>query len=281
MADHGRDVPSQTKTVSVVVPCHDYGALLPEALESIERQTREPDEIVLVDDGSADASAAIMASFLTRRPRAKMLSRSPALGAVATFNDGVRASSGELVVILSADDVMSANFLEELEHALLVTGADFAYSSIRFLGSRSGTWPARPFEIRRLARANYVSTSAMFRRQLFDAVGGFDPSFERLGLEDWAFWLAAVARGARGAPVPGCWLGYRRHATGSRNTMTLRRLLDVHLAVRRRWPDVVGRADLVIGIAMDSRAWLRSRLADRTAAHATSTATVPRDPGQP
>lgn len=249
--------------ISVVVPCHNYGRFLTEALTSIDTQTVAPDEVVVVDDGSTDDTSTIIESFIRSHPGTVLLSRSPARGVVSTLNDGVRATSSRLVVILSADDTMSPDYLEGLADAIDRTGADFAYASVHFFGNRTGTWTARSFSSRRLARTNYVNTSAMFRRELFDAVGGFDPAFGPLGREDWAFWIAAVDRGARGVAVPSVFLGYRRHPKGSRNDMSLRRVIALHTENRRRWPRVVSRVDLAAGILLDCRVWLFGRFRDR------------------
>ncbi|MDA8291345.1 MAG: glycosyltransferase [Actinomycetota bacterium] len=256
-------IPGGVRTLSVVVPCHDYGRFLPDALGSIAAQTRPADEVLVVDDGSADETLDVARAFAERWPACGVLSRAPARGAVATFNDGVRATGGELVVILSADDVVAPNYLEALEARLVGTEASFAYSGVRYFGSRSGSWPARPFDPRRLARANFVNGSAMFTRELFEQVGGFDAGFDRTGMEDWAFWVAALSRGATGVPVPDTWLGYRRHEGGSRNSLPVRSLLAVHRGARRRWPEVVTPRALVEGIALDLVASARVRLLER------------------
>lgn len=255
--------PRGERSLSVVVPCHDYGRFLADALGSIAAQTRPADEVLVVDDGSADDTLAVARAFADHFPAFDVLTRSPARGAVATFNDGVSATRGDLVVILSADDVAAPNYLEALESALLGSGASFAYSGVRYFGSRSGTWPARPFDPRRLARANFVNGSAMFTRELFEDVGGFDEGFERTGMEDWAFFLAALSRGATGVPVPGTWLGYRRHEAGSRNSLPVRSVVAVHRRARRRWPEVVTSRALAEGIALDLVASARARLRER------------------
>lgn len=258
-AGAGRKIPNRSG-VAVVVPCHNYGCFLTDALASIDAQSLLPDEIIIVDDGSTDDTPQVIERLRKSHPDIGVLTRTPARGVVSSINDGVNATTARLLVILSADDTISPRYIENLAAAIDETEADFAYATVHFFGARTGTWTARPFSPRRLARTNFVNTSAMFRRELFKKIGGFDASFEHFGREDWAFWIAAVDKGARGIAVPEALLDYRRHETGSRNDMSLLRIVALHAEIRRRWPRVVSRVDLVIGTALDSRVWLASQL---------------------
>jgi O-antigen biosynthesis protein len=233
--------------VSVVVPCHNYGRFLAEAVESIERQTRPADEVVVVDDGSTDETSEVVERLRrTLRTELVVVSRHPARGAAQTFNDGVLASRGDLVVILSADDRLSDRYLELTEEALADPEVTFAYAEARMFGVVDMVQPAPSFSARELARGNYVNGSAMFRRSLFDAVGGFKRD---LRWEDWEFWLHAVERGATGRPVPGCWLDYRRHPEGSRDTMTRWDALGCHFRLHALHPGIVRPSDIGVWLS--------------------------------
>lgn len=267
--------------LSVVVACHNYGPFLNEALNSLLAQTRPADEIVLVDDGSTDNTSEVIASFVASHPATAVISRHPNKGAVATFNDGIRQSSGELVVVLSADDRMSPSYLADLE-AALATEHGFAYAQLRMFGARQDHFHARPFSARRLRLVNYIQGSALFRREVFDAVGGFDEAFADLGMEDWAFWLAAVREGYTGVGVNSCWLEYRRHISGSRNRIPLKRVFEVHRVLERK--GLIGRADLLAGMALDTVAWTRIAWKERSARASGVQPTsggVPRAEGEP
>src|SRR5439155_9739489 len=109
-------------------PTHNYGHVLEDAVGSVERQTRHPDEIVIIDDGSTDKTPEVVAALQSRTPQIRALRREPARGAARTFNDGVRASTGELVVILSADDRLSPTYLEQMEAVLEDPDLSFAYA---------------------------------------------------------------------------------------------------------------------------------------------------------
>lgn len=233
--------------ISVVIPCHNYGRYLPEAVASVDAQTRRADEIVIVDDGSSDDTGRTIEDLRACRPDLIAVSRSPARGAATTFNDAVRASHGDLVVILSADDRLSPQYLERLAGVLDADPAlDFAYCEARLFGSVERTETAPPFDSRELARGNFINGSAMFRRKLFDRVGGFRTDFG--AMEDWEFWLHAVALGYRGRAVDGCWLEYRRHTNGSRNSITSATALRTRLRLWRLHPGAVRSEDVAIAV---------------------------------
>ena len=229
--------------MSVVIPCHNYGRFLAEAVVSVRSQTRPADEIVVVDDGSTDDTSDVVRALEEGIPDFVTFSRSPARGAAATFNDGVRATTGDLVMVLSADDRLSPRYLELMEQAFADPAVGFAYCEARLFGAVTGVERAPSFDARELMRENFVNGSAMFRRSVFERAGGFRTDVSR---EDWEFWIHAVALGERGVPVEGCWLDYRRHDAGSRNTMSHRRSLSDHFRMRRLHPDVVRRSDLAV-----------------------------------
>ncbi len=221
-----------------MVRCHNYGRFLPEALASVCDQSRRVDEVVVVNDGSTDDTGSVLDEFRRRLPQLVVVERHPARGPARSFNDGVERSTGDLVVALDADDRLSPRFVERLAGVMEDPAVDFAYCGEHVFGLEESDRPAKPFDVDELMRENFVHVSAMFRRWVFEATGGFRPEFDALGLEDWEFWVHAVERGAVGRAVEGCRLDYRRHATGSRNTLGRGRVLRAHLLVWRLHPRV-------------------------------------------
>jgi glycosyltransferase involved in cell wall biosynthesis len=100
-------------TISVIVPAFNAEATLGDALASVLRQTLAAKEIVVVDDGSIDGTAAIAASF----PQVEVV-RQQNRGAAAALNAGIAASTADLLAFLDADDLWEADKLEK-QSALL------------------------------------------------------------------------------------------------------------------------------------------------------------------
>jgi hypothetical protein len=206
--------------VSVVTRCHNHGRFLEEAMASVLTQSRPVEQIVVVDDGSTDSTGAVLDRLAATDPRVTVVTHDRARGAAAAFNAGVLASDGDVVLPLDADDRLSSRYVELTVEHLTRTGADLAYGGERRFGTETAERPAPPWDADELMVENFLHVSTLFRRWVFDATGGFDERFERTGLEDWAFWIAAVEAGARGVPVEGCWLEYRRSQDGSRNRLS-------------------------------------------------------------
>ncbi|MBI4497506.1 MAG: glycosyltransferase family 2 protein [Chloroflexi bacterium] len=220
-----------TPRISVVVPCHNYGRFLGEALESVLAQALPPTEIVVVDDGSSDDTLAVASRYPVR-----VISRSPARGAPRTFNDGVAATSEVLFTILSADDRLHPRFLEATAAALSRDpGAAFAYVQAETFGAMAGQTIGGPFNARKLRYTNYLVGTALMRREAWDRTGGYALDLAG-GLEDWDLWLSYIEHGMYGVYVPEVLFLYRRYAAVSRNTVDVGAWFRLYRQIRRRHP---------------------------------------------
>jgi glycosyltransferase involved in cell wall biosynthesis len=206
--------------VSVVIPCHNYGRFIGEAVASVDEQDRRPDEILICDDGSTDDSWDVIVDLVANRSDAVAWRHEQAWGLIRTFNELVRRSTGDIIVPLSADDRLGPTYVRRMVEDLVARDLDFGYSDYRCFGAEDWYFTAPEMDRDRLVRFNFIPGTAAFRRQLFDEVGGYHRSFDRLGFEDYDFWLSAVERGMRGDKVEGCVLEWRRHPGGSRNSVT-------------------------------------------------------------
>jgi glycosyltransferase involved in cell wall biosynthesis len=238
---------------AVVIRCHQQGRFLREAVESVNTQSCRPDSIVIVNDGSTDETIDVLDSLGDNVVTILAVTRHPALGAVASLNAGIAAAGpNDLICALDADDRLSPRFLELTTAALLHDeDADLAYGAVHSFGDDSAVRLAKPFDLDALMVENITPITAVFRRTMYDRLGPFDQRFEEVGFEDWEYWVRAAVAGCRGIAVEGCWLEYRRHDSGSRNIVGLRRSLRARRQVwwkhrRSLRPRHVGRWLLVV-----------------------------------
>jgi len=218
---------SSRALVSVVIACYNYGRYLGEAIESALNQTYQPVEVIVVDDGSTDDSIAV-----AQRYPVQLLTQ-PNSGVCVTGNRGIQASHGEFVLRLDADDRLAPTYVEETLGALREhPECDFAYTSVEYFGSQTGTYPVEDFDSNTLAERNYVHASALMRRAAFDRAGGYDLDMRRSRYEDWDLWLRFVDHGLQGVLVPKPLLQYRRHESASRATLNLRSLRGITREMR-------------------------------------------------
>lgn len=179
--------------LSVVIPAHDAETTLPNAIRSALAQTVLPDEVVVVDDGSVDGTAAAAARF---GPPVRVIHQDRQ-GPSAARNAGVAASGGEWVAFLDADDEWHP---AKLERQLEAAGEGIAlvatdWSRALTVGAPPAALPRTAITTTRILLLNRFQTSTvLLSRRAFDAAGGFDPSLD--GVEDWDMWLRASEHGA-------------------------------------------------------------------------------------
>lgn len=183
--------------VSVVIPCYGQAHFLASAINSALAQTYANVEVVVVDDGSRDNAAAVAARY----PGVRCV-RQKNGGVSEARNAGIRASSGEFLVFLDADDMLlphavqvGMDCLKGQAHGQLATGT---YRYVDGIG-RSMPTPPQPNASEdyyaALLRANYLGTpgTTIFRRLVLDEVGGFDQRFSPA--EDYELGLRIARRG--------------------------------------------------------------------------------------
>jgi len=164
---------------SVVIPCYNAARFLPDAIDSVLRQTHTPIEIVVVNDGSTDDTAAVAQKYESVR---YVEQRNQ--GAAIARNTGLRECRGEYVVFLDADDRLlphalatGIEWLRRHEDWAFVTGhvQVIRQDGTVFVPSQSHRG-GNPYIA--LLRSNYIWTpgAVMYRRSVFDAVGGYDPA---------------------------------------------------------------------------------------------------------
>ena len=218
--------------VSIVVPCYNLGKYLAEAVDSVLGQSFTDVEILIVDDGSTDPETQAILDGLSR-PKTRVL-RSENRGLPSAKNLGIKNTSGELLCMLDADDVLEPQMLARSVEALdAAPSMAFASHWLRAFGDEQWEWTPSSCELPALLDVNAVNGSAVVRRSAIEAIGGFDDAF-RDGCEDWDLWITMVERGFPGTIIPEFLFRYRRR-TGSMSRVMIqgdiyRRLVSKHAA---------------------------------------------------
>jgi glycosyltransferase involved in cell wall biosynthesis len=195
--------------ITVVIPCFNLGRFLGEAVESALGQSGGPPRVVVVDAGSTDEATP---AALEALPDGVEVLRRESPGPATTRNAGAAATDTPLLLNLDADDRLAPGALEGLRGGLAHDPeAGFSYGVMRMFGSQEGQVRFPDYDPYRLLYRPIIGGpgTMLIRREVFDAVGGFDP--EVPGYEDWDLQLSALERGWHGRRVPQVTLEYRRH----------------------------------------------------------------------
>lgn len=199
-------------TSSVVIAAYNCAATIAQALDSVLAQTFQDFEVIVVDDGSTDETAARVQSYLDD-PRVR-LHRQPNQGPALARNAGIERSCGLYVSLLDSDDLWLPRYLESMVGALegdLTAGFAFtrAWALERTTNRiRRRPWPAdvpaagdARQQLRKLIEHNFVFNAVTVRRDVLADVGAYDPTIA--GAEDYELWLRFVTHGYPAAYVPG------------------------------------------------------------------------------
>jgi glycosyltransferase involved in cell wall biosynthesis len=189
--------------VTVITPVFNGERDLADAIDSCLVQTYCNFEMIIVDDGSTDATGAIADSYAARDNRVRVF-HTPNQGISGARNTALRHARGALVALLDGDDRWMPQYLEAQVGTLATNPwADVATANAINLGSDlDGTpyWPPsnelRPISmLDMIVKEDSIQIMSVFRRSVVDRVGGFN---ENLGSnEDYQFWLRAAAAGSR------------------------------------------------------------------------------------
>lgn len=185
-------------TLSVIIPLYNKEREIGGTLRSVLAQTRLPDEIVVVDDGSTDRSADEVLAI--RSPLVRLVRQENA-GECAARNRAIAESRGELIALLDADDEWEPGFLAEIEAMYREFPGCGVYSTAFRIVSHDGVFPARTPSRRgvvdnffRDSAHCYISipSASAIPRAVFDAVGGFPEGMKIAG--DLYMWIKVARR---------------------------------------------------------------------------------------
>ena len=230
-------------SISVIIPAYNAEGFIKETIESVLRQTLPADDILVVDDGSTDSTAAVASAF---PPPVRVLTiPNSKLGGARNF--GVSQVSTEWVAFVDADDLWKPNKLErQLGELARNPAANLCYTGRVKFTMKDGTMrfgsiiPGPPLAKIRdelFKRGTFVPSSVVIRRSTLLEIGCFSPDPEVA--EDWDLWLRLVHAGAQFAVCPEPLLLYRIHGASitsdgarllAKNTRAFREHILPHLS---------------------------------------------------
>jgi teichuronic acid biosynthesis glycosyltransferase TuaG len=184
----GPDAHREAVRVSVIVPVFNAEKTLQKAIESVLQQTFPAVELIVVDDCSTDASAAMVEAYADKDPRVKAIRQPSNAGVAAARNRGLDAASGTHIAFLDSDDWWAPRKLEMQLEQMRRSAAKVCYATYQRVDETgkaiSLVRPPSAITYTDLLKSNYIGhLTGLYER----SVGNF--RFRRIGHEDYAFWL--------------------------------------------------------------------------------------------
>jgi glycosyltransferase involved in cell wall biosynthesis len=226
--------------ISCIVPVFNGELYLGEALESILNQTYRPLEVIVVDDGSTDGTAAVAASYGDR----VRYFRQNNGGAPTARNLGLSVATGEFVAFLDSDDLWHPGKLKrQMASFEARPELDLCVTHLQRFWIPQLEKEQKRFQDHRFAEVlpGYVTQTLLARRTLFDSVGHFDTSRRVGDPMDW--FLRAAERGAVMELLPDLLVYQRMHENN----------LSVELGTRRMTPSMQNSILHVVKASLDRR----------------------------
>jgi glycosyltransferase involved in cell wall biosynthesis len=196
--------------ISCIVPVFNGERYLREALDSIFAQTYPRLEVIVVDDGSTDDTATLVAAFADRVHSLRQSNQGPA----AARNLGLGAAKGEFIAFLDADDLWHPEKLErQMTRFLARAELDYCVAHAQNFWIPELSEEHDKFRDHRIAKElpAYVTGSLLVRRELLTRIGFFDPSLGHGDSMEW--FLRAAEHGAVGELMSDVLLYRRLHHT--------------------------------------------------------------------
>jgi len=207
-------MPPAPVKVSLIIPSYNRGPLIGETLDSALAQSVPFHEIIVVDDGSTDNTAEVLARY---GAAIKIVKRSRG-GVQAARNAGAAIATGDFLALCDSDDLMEPGFLQcasdwfrahpefDAFYSNFVTFNNTGIQADKFAGAPPGFFDGAQRD------GHYLHTipglygrtvqyqplfisGCIVSRALFDRIGGFDTRFNDIGGEDWEFTLRALTAG--------------------------------------------------------------------------------------
>jgi len=198
-----------TPLISVIIPCHNYGRYVGEALDSVRNQTYPHWEVIVIDDGSSDDTRKIVAQYCQSDSRISYHYQDKQ-GVSAARNAGFAIAVGDYIQLLDADDLLAERkfevqleLFENYPLAALVYGDAYAFTHHPELDTREFTkftlhnppisGGGSSMAMHMVYDNIFLISSPLFKKRLVEKLRGFNSLIT--AFEDWEFWYRAILCG--------------------------------------------------------------------------------------
>lgn len=174
--------------VSVVIPCYNQAIYLPEALDSLLKQSYHNWEAIIVNDGSPDETKDVALKYMANDHRFKYIYKENG-GLPAARNEGIKTALGKYILPLDADDKIADTYIEKALKVFHDTPhADLVYCKVSYFGNIEGKWDLSYKSYEEQLMKNSIFCSAFYRKEDWLKINGYDEKMIR-GFEDWEFYI--------------------------------------------------------------------------------------------
>ena len=181
-----------TNLVSIIIACYNQAEYVSEAIECALNQTYKNVEVVVINDASTDNSSEVIKKYSEQYSNVIFLDEKVNKGVVASRNLAIKNSNGKYILPVDADDKIDTTYVEK---AVNILDSDdeirICYARSLFFGAINKEFKLADFNPNRIIFNNCIPNTAMYRREDFDKVCGYQ-DYMKKGWEDWNMWLSIL-----------------------------------------------------------------------------------------
>lgn len=195
--------------VSIIIPCYNHGQYIREALDSVEKVSdKSLYEVIIVNDGSKDQYTIEMMDKLAAEGYHVINQVNQGLG--RTRNNGIRVAKGDYILPLDSDNRIRPEYIYE-SIKILDTHPEIAvvYGDAQFFGDKDKRHVVGEFNLQNMMIENRIDACAVYRKSVWEAVGGYDEKMPIMGYEDWDMWMNMTFKNYKFHYVPEILFDYR------------------------------------------------------------------------
>lgn len=176
--------------ISVIIPCFNSETTLESTLESVLNQEFQHWEAIIVNDGSTDTTEEIGLRWVKKDKRFKYFAKQNE-GLGKTRNYGIAKSNGIYILPLDSDNQLIKDFVSS---AIPIFEKDsnigVVHGNAEYFGEKSGLWIMDSYNLEKILVENYIDACTIYKKKMWEQVGGYDENMPFQGHEDWDFWIA-------------------------------------------------------------------------------------------
>lgn len=194
---------NKEELISIIMPSWNRANIISEAIASVQKQTYANWELLIVDDGSSDETAAIVATLQQNDPRIKFYPIEHQ-GVCAARNVGIKEAQGKYLAFLDSDNKWQSDFLEIMVLGMLDKRIDFAYAGLQLESETGTTYRAYSGGTKALRIFNHIDLNILVvATSLARQINGFDGALRRWVDHDFALRLSEIVEPVL-FPIIGC-----------------------------------------------------------------------------
>lgn len=184
-----------TPLVSIIIPCYNQGQYIDDALSSIDGiADKHLYETIIINDGSTDEFTNKRLASLSDEGYHVIFQDNQ--GLAMARNNGISVSVGKYILPLDADNKLRPEYIYKGIDVLNSNEKiSVVYGNAEYFGDTTEVFRPGAFNLQKLLLNNYIDACAIYRRELWEATGGYDKNMPGKGVEDWEIWLHASFKG--------------------------------------------------------------------------------------